>query len=383
MGGAGWIFPRVYACDILTALRALPERQLTTLLYSQKPKEVAPPELVALADDYIHAAPPPRGTPAWLVERSLTKATGWELGELRALRRAQVDAIAFALPPKGSGIPSLNYVYDFQHVHLPDLFSDAEKARRDREFSAIAKRSAAIIVWSRSVKEDFIRAYPEAAARVHLLSPVTALSDELFAASADAVRQHYHLPERFVYLPNQFWKHKNHQVVFSALKILMDRGIRPFLVCSGFPGDNRHTNYFSEVLHQISVLGIRDQIAFLGLVQRDHVLQLMRQSIGVINPSRFEGFGMSVEEARSVGKSLLLSDIDPFREQNPPHTKFFPKENPEALAGLLASLWAEEPTGPQLEREAAARTDNQRRRLEYGKNFQSLVLDVARSTAPA
>ncbi len=338
---------------------------------------------MALADEYLHASPPPRGTPAWFIERSVTKLTGWELGEVRALRRAQVNAVAFAIPPQGSGIPCLNYVYDFQHVHLPDLFSAEERQRRDREFSVIARRSAAVIVWSRSVQSDFERAYPQAAGKVHLLPPVTALPDALFEVSADDVRRHYHLPERFLFLPNQFWKHKNHQIVFAALQLLHARGIKPFLVCSGFPGDNRHTNYFSEVLKQISVMGIREQVAFLGLVPRDHVLQLMRQSIGVINPSRFEGFGMSVEEARSLGKSLILSDIDPFREQNPPHTKYFPLEDAASLAALIAELWQNEQTGPQSTREAEARKNNESRRLAYAQKFQSLVQQVASSPGTA
>jgi hypothetical protein len=43
-----------------------------------------------------------------------------------------------------------------------------------------------------------------------------------------------------------------------------------------------------------------------GVVPHAHVLQLMRQSLAVLQPSLFEGWSMSVEEAKSIGKRGLF-----------------------------------------------------------------------------
>jgi len=64
------------------------------------------------------------------------------------------------------------------------------------------------------------------------------------------------------------------------------------------------------------------------MVPREHVLLLIRQSIGVLGPSLFEGWGFGVDEARSVGKRLLISDIPAHREQNPPEAIFFNPQDP-------------------------------------------------------
>jgi glycosyltransferase involved in cell wall biosynthesis len=187
------------------------------------------------------------------------------------------------------------------------------------------------------------------------------------------------LPEKFIYLPNQFWKHKNHRAVFNALKLLKDCGIKPFLVCSGSLHDYRHPSYFGQLLQAISEFGIRDQIAFLGLIPRDHVYLMIRQSICVLNPSLFEGFGLAVDEARSIGKRILLSDITVHREQNPPKGVFFNPEDEEGLAQRLKEVWEDTAPGPDPELEENARRDQPVRIAAFAESFMSVVKEVIAS----
>jgi len=42
-----------------------------------------------------------------------------------------------------------------------------------------------------------------------------------------------------------------------------------------------------------------------------------------LNPSRFEGFGMSVAESKSLGKRVLASDLGLLREQAAPGAVYF------------------------------------------------------------
>jgi hypothetical protein len=77
----------------------------------------------------------------------------------------------------------------------------------------------------------------------------------------------------------------------------------------------------------------------------------------VLNPSRFEGFGLSVEEARAVGKRLLLSNLPPHREQDPPAATWFDPDQIDDVEAKLEAAWRESEPGPDeaLEREARAR----------------------------
>ena len=103
---------------------------------------------------------------------------------------------------------------------------------------------------------------------------------------------------------------------------------------------------------------------------------IIRQSICVMSPSLFEGFGLAVDEARSVGKRLLLSDIEAHREQRPPRVVFFSPREEDDLANKMKQLWEEQSPGPDLELEAESRKTLPARLKAFGESFMSVVREV-------
>jgi glycosyltransferase involved in cell wall biosynthesis len=106
------------------------------------------------------------------------------------------------------------------------------------------------------------------------------------------------------------------------------------------------------------------------------VFILIRQSICVLNPSLFEGFGLTTDEARSVGKQLLLSDIHVHKEQGPPKAIFFDPRDQEDLAKKIAEIWRDKSPGPDPELEAEARKTLPGRMKVFGESFLSVVREV-------
>jgi hypothetical protein len=80
-----------------------------------------------------------------------------------------------------------------------------------------------------------------------------------------------------------------------------------------------------------------------------------------------------VEDARALGKSMLLSNFSVHLEQNPPNSLFFNRESPESLASLLADWWEHLSPGPDLEQEAIARTNNLLEIQEFGERFLEMA----------
>jgi glycosyltransferase involved in cell wall biosynthesis len=229
---------------------------------------------------------------------------------------------------------------------------------------------------SKAVKRDFETFAPQYAHKARVLRAVSNIPESAYGADLTSLLKLYHLPEKFIYIPNQFWKHKNHELIFWTLKLLKDKGVDVFAVCSGYPGDYRHPTYFADLLQKVSRWGVRDQIAFLGLIPQDYVFQLIRQSVCVLNPSLFEGFGLTVDEARSVGKCVLLSDIAVHREQNPPKAIFFDPHNCGDLADKLSKIWCEATPGPDVELEHEAQKSLRRRLRACAESFMSVVHEV-------
>jgi glycosyltransferase involved in cell wall biosynthesis len=174
------------------------------------------------------------------------------------------------------------------------------------------------------------------------------------------VLAHYGLPPKYFYLPNQFWRHKNHQVVVDALAVLRKRGLDVVVAASGSPKDPREANYFDGLMGQVRAHGIDANFRYLGMIPLDHVYALLRASMALINPSRFEGWSTTVEEAKAFSVPLILSDIDVHREQAGGSAHYFGLDDPGTLADKLWQLWhVPEPSAardlvPDLDQRVAA-----------------------------
>ena len=73
----------------------------------------------------------------------------------------------------------------------------------------------------------------------------------------------------------------------------------------------------------------------LGKVPYEDVIALMKNCEALINPSLFEGWSTTVEEAKSLGIKLLLSDISVHFEQLGNKAKYFKKNSALSLANLI------------------------------------------------
>jgi hypothetical protein len=77
---------------------------------------------------------------------------------------------------------------------------------------------------------------------------------------------------------------------------------------------------------------------FLGLIPYTDVLNLIILSDCIINPSFFEGWSSTVEEAKTMGKTLILSDIKVHQEQNPEFGHYFNPNDAEQLSGIMQDV---------------------------------------------
>jgi len=234
-------------------------------------------------------------------------------------------------------VPALAWFPDFQHLKLPGLFSPLARWRREVGFRVQIASKRSILLSSESALADFRSAYPGATNPVAVARFATEPLSELLTTDAAAVIAEYGLPQRFFYLPNQFWRHKNHPVVIEALTILKQRGLNVVVAVSGSTEEPRKSDYFSGLMREVAARAIETNFRYLGLIPLAHVYALLRSSMALINPSRFEGWSTTVEEAKSFGVPMILSDIPVHREQAGVGAVYFDVDDAEALAEHLAA----------------------------------------------
>lgn len=318
--------------------------------------------------------------PSGLFDKSLgstlKKLFGFDYAIYKSLQKENVDILFPNSLSIGRHKAVMYWIPDFQFVHLPHLYTPAHIANNKIKLNKYFNDANLVIVSSEDALKDLKAYSPLHFHKARVMSFVAHVPDNLYEDDPRSVLSTYNLPEDFIYLPNQFWSHKNHITVFKALKLLKAEGIKPFIVCSGNPVDVRDPMHLAFLMQKISEFGIRDQVAFLGLVPHDHVYSLIRQSKCVLNPSLFEGWSTSVEEAKSVGKRMVLSDLRVHLEQNPAGSLFFNQHDVNDLAQKLKFAWLHFPSGPDLKLEEDARSKIGQRMKNFASRFMDLCTEA-------
>jgi glycosyltransferase involved in cell wall biosynthesis len=91
----------------------------------------------------------------------------------------------------------------------------------------------------------------------------------------------------------------------------------------------------AEILGRIGELGLSGRVVRLGFVPDEVLPKLMSAASAVVYPSRYEGFGLPVIEALSIGIPVVASDIPVFREVGGEEVEYFDPENATALAEAI------------------------------------------------
>lgn len=265
------------------------------------------------------------------------------------------------------------WIPDFQYKHLPHLFSNEEYNSRETRNKNLAEQSPILAFSSQNALNDYQNFFPENANNAYLLRFVSNANPNWFNADAIVVQKKFSLPDQFFIVCNQFWKHKDHQTVIKAMSLLKQKGIEITVVCTGATEDFRNPDYYPSLLKLANELGVENQLKVLGFISRNDQIQLIRRSMAIIQPSQFEGWSTVVEDGRSLGKHIFLSDFDVHLEQNPPNTWFFEMGNAEDLASKMEINLNVLTAGPNLENEEKAFSENQNLMKEYGLNFINMA----------
>lgn len=300
---------------------------------------------------------------------------------LAAHSRIDVLLPLLDLPPWRIGTRTIGWIPDFQHLHLPQFFSQRDLDHRNTTYHRVAERASVVMLSSQAARKDFAAFAPDHADRARVIPFPSLLVFDKLGDDPVVTRRKFNLPEKFALIANQFWAHKNHALVVSALDLLQKRGIHIPLVMTGLPSDHRDpTNRnLSSLLQAIAIAGLTPQITILGLVPYVDLVNLMRTAALIIQPSRFEGWSTVVQDAVALGRPLLCSDIEVHREQTPQALAFFRTDDAEALADLLATTWKDLTPGPDFQMEKRSLASERETARQHGKSLLKLCEEVALS----
>ncbi len=266
----------------------------------------------------------------------------------------------FKVPADHSAASTIGWIPDFQHRYLIDRFSAADRSKREANFKTLVNRATLMLLSSKVALahyQEFVQEHAPHHADKARVAPFPSLfAFEPPSGDPETTRARFKLPPRFILVANQFWAHKNHCVVIESIRQLRERGVCIPVVMTGMPIDwlEPENMPISRLLHAIAAADLGGQVKVLGLVDKGDLINLMRMSVLVVQPSLFEGWSTVVQDAKALGRPLICSDIAVHQEQAPGALGHFPCDRPNVLADLLADHWEKLEPGPDPARERNA-----------------------------
>lgn len=273
--------------------------------------------------------------------------------------------------------PAIAWMPDFQHHFLPGLFTRQAWWKRELGFRAQIAAGRTVMVSSEDSLRSCQKYYPSVGSRVHAVRFAVRPPEPMPAEQARSVADRYGLPQNYFFMPNQFWAHKNHLLVIEALEILRDRGAPVTVVATGKQLDPRNLDHVPALQATVKKAGLEQQLLMPGMIPYEDLMPLMRASTALLNPSLFEGWSTTVEEARSAGVPMILSDLEVHKEQAAGQAIFFDRYSSSSLAECL-STFESPPASILIEMQKAAAEVALARVGRFAHEFVHLVHIAAR-----
>jgi hypothetical protein len=178
-----------------------------------------------------------------------------------------------------------------------------------------------------------------------------------------------------MFYPANFWPHKNHHMLLTAYGMFLpcnpDKKID--LVFTGALDDLQE-----ELKDAVKRMGLTKRIHFLGFLPQDQLTAVWQGCEFLIFPSLYEGFGIPVLEAMSLGKPTLCSNTTSLPETGGDAALYFDPRKPGDIVQCLEQIVRDSALRKNLvnrgyQRVAGFRTEDMTRK--YLDIFQSAIKD--------
>lgn len=203
-------------------------------------------------------------------------------------------------------------------------------------------RADKIIGVSKFTHDEIIKYYkinPDKIAWIHnaVSEDFRQLSDETASISDEKikiVKEKYGLPEKYILYLGTLQPRKNVPVLIKAYALAKNKMDSAKLVIAGGKGHNFDKN----IEKSIRKYALDKDVLMPGFIEEEDKAVVMKSAEIFVFPSLYEGFGIPILEAMSVGTPVIASKISPHKEIAGNAALFFDPHSPEELAEKILRL---------------------------------------------
>ena len=233
-------------------------------------------------------------------------------------------------------IPAVVPIMDLMHRYEPGYEEVAsEYEGREVVFRHQCETAEIILVDSEVGKGHVLESYGEyrkdLAAHIRVLPMIP--PDYIYHHTS--IQQiSFELFDKYIFYPAQFWTHKNHVGLISAVARLRDRGTIVNLVLVGSEQNNR-----KNIEKMIQAEELDNQVRILGYVSNDEMVYLYQHARAMVMPTFFGPTNIPPLEGFALGCPVATSRIYGLPEQVGDAALLFDPHSVEEIADCIDRLW--------------------------------------------
>lgn len=219
--------------------------------------------------------------------------------------------------------PYVVTIHDLIHELFPELWG-YERTRKHETFKLrFLKNASRIISISEQTKKDIVDIYNIPGEKIKVIHLANSLNEKYTRKTK--------IPEKFILYIGSRGYHKNFYFALRSIASYLNKKRNLYLLCCG------GTEFSKSEINYFANLGLNDKI--LHLEPNDQELTyIYKKALVLLLPSIYEGFGIPLLEAASLGCPVVASDIPCFREIAEDSIEYFEKKNVESLRESITKV---------------------------------------------
>lgn len=236
--------------------------------------------------------------------------------------------------PRIEGVREVVTIADLQFEEFPENFTRLQLYSRKRLYRKSASEADAVLTISEFAKQSIVKNYGVKPGKI-TVTYLAAGKEYGKKASRQAVENalaKLGVKPGYVYYPAAAWKHKNHERLFQAMKILARKGRKLELVLSGLGGG----------MHALELkareMGLAGKVKALPKLDSSYLPLLYQGAKLMAFPSFYEGFGLPLVEAMASGCPVACAKLGSIPEVCGNAAAYFNAYSPESIASRIARI---------------------------------------------
>jgi glycosyltransferase involved in cell wall biosynthesis len=221
---------------------------------------------------------------------------------VKKINDLNLDLVHFPMQtiyPYGLNSKKVLTFMDMQDKYFPEFFSRNELEFRRNNYMRSVLEADTVICISEYTRTDIIRYYGNKFKDKTNVIYLAGSKDKIYKKNITIELSMGH----YFYYPAATWPHKNHERLIRAFAEVSRKYPDYRLVLTGL---KRQSN--NKVIELIKKLDIIDKVEIKGYLTYFEVESVFKGAFALVFPSLFEGFGLPVLEAMSMGVPVVSSN---------------------------------------------------------------------------